>query len=48
MDGNRSPRFRADVLGDFFAGPPWNTESPEWLALDSELGPDHPCVKWLA
>lgn len=26
----------------FFAEPPWNTESPRWLALDSELDPNHP------
>jgi transposase len=26
----------------FFAEPPWNTESPQWLALDSELDPSHP------
>ena len=26
----------------FFAEPPWNTESPKWLTLDSELDPNHP------
>jgi transposase len=26
----------------FFAEPPWDTESPAWLALDRELDPDHP------
>jgi transposase len=25
-----------------FARPPWNTESSEWIALDGELGLDHP------
>jgi transposase len=26
----------------FFAQAPWNAESPEWLALDGQLDPDHP------
>jgi transposase len=26
----------------FFAEPPWNTESPEWLTLDCEVEPNHP------
>jgi transposase len=26
----------------FFAQPPWNQTSPEWLALDRQLDPDHP------
>ena len=30
---------RCSVL---FTAPPWNTESPEWLALDADLGLDHP------
>jgi hypothetical protein len=25
----------------FFAEPPWNADSPEWLALDGQLDPDH-------
>ncbi len=24
------------------AAPPWNRESPQWLALDRQLDPDHP------
>lgn len=34
----------------FFAEPPWNTESAEWLALDGELGPNHPAreiARWV-
>ena len=41
-NGNRSPRFGADVLGGFLPSRPGIPTSPEWLALDRQLDPDHP------
>jgi hypothetical protein len=51
MNGNELARLSAspDAIRNpnFFAQPPWTVDSPEWIALDREIEPDHP-VRLLA